>query len=553
MPDPLVKEQKLTHLSPVPRRRGARAATAAIALLTLSPAIASADVAQNQPGWSTTTQSLYTGITQGYELAVDTGNRRLYAADAGGLTTQKSTVTKVPVYGADGVATGEYTNTTVNSTAKVVALNTINNSFVKSFSYLTIPDLVVPSSNPVATRAAFPYGVAVDSQRHIVVTTNTRSNSVTIFDQDRTAALDAASTLYLDGASTPYFAHPMSVGVDSSTGRAYVADNQANQVEVIDLVTKTVVATIPGVPSPTKLAIDEANGLAYVGSGAERAATQPIVTILDLKTNAVIGTLTSPNAGDTNTRPGIDTVAQKLYVGSYAGKSVSVYDLATGTFLERIDVAGPANTVTVDSQRHLAYSADHSANTVSVIDTTTDEVVQVVPTAARPIAVAIDPASGVAYASSQTSGTVTAIKVTKDADLPKGDTGAAGPAGPSGATGPAGPAGPAGVGAASTTLGTLSLSYSLGAIEVVGSSASIKVPGAGTTKVVVTSGKTTIATGSKSSTKAGTIKVTLKKTAAGKKLLAGKKSVSATLAATFSPKKAAAVRVTRSVKVRYAR
>jgi hypothetical protein len=112
-------------------------------------------------------------------------------------------------------------------------------------------------------------------------------------------------------------------------------------------------------------------------------------------------------------------------------------------------------------------------------------------------------------------------------------------AGAPGAQGPAGPAGP---------LGNLRVDLSLGQVKLVGSSASVRVPGAGTAKVVVKAGSTTIAQGSKTVTKAGTVKVTLTKTAKGKALLR-KRAVKATLTATFTPKGAATVKSVRAAKV----
>lgn len=529
-------------MTPLTPSRGFSAAAAALVIAAIAPAVASAEVAQNKAGWSTSIQPIYTTITQGYELALDQGDRRLYAADAGGVTTAKSTL--VPVVDANGVAST--TQFTVrDSTAKVFELSTINNTFVRSVSFTSTA--LTPFVNPTNNRSAYayPYGIAVDSKRHIVATTNTRSNTVTIFDGSATAITNA-NTLFLDSSPTPapIFAHPMSLGIDSTTGLAYIADNGTSTVKVIDLATKTVTASIPGVVSPTKFAIDEANGIAYVGCGAERGATAPIVTVIDLKTNTVKGTITMPTATDTNTRPGLDEGLQKLYVGSYAGKSVSVFNAKTGAFIKRLDSAGPSNTLTVDSKRHLAYSSDHSANAVTVIDTLTDEVVQVVPTGARTIDVAVDETSGVAYASGQGQGiastpnfgVITSFKVTKDAPVPI----------PAPAQGPAGPAGPAGT-PGPTGAGLSSLSIELETLKLLGSKVKYEAPGAGVLNVVVKSGGKTIATGKRTSTGVGSYSLTLSKTKTGKAKLAAKKSLKGTLTATFTPKGSTAS-VSKSIK-----
>ncbi|WCB95241.1 tail fiber protein [Baekduia alba] len=333
---------------------------------------------------------------------------------------------------------------------------------------------------------------------------------------------------------------------------------------------------------------------------ASQAGNQPIDTI-DTQSGGV---------DQDNSRPAYDPVRDRIYTANSSANSVSVIDASTGLLVKTIPVAGTPNAATVDSTRGLVYVASLSGQVVTVIeedaDPANDAPVLTIPTYGRVIATAVDEASGTAYISEMSSGTIRAAKVTESggtysasivelksgivlgyeavvdqvnhklyaadaqpltatrtkvvdengsAQGPVGPTGAAGAngaAGVNGATGPTGAAGPAGAIGPAGPVGNLSLELTLGSIKVVGRSASVKVPAAGVAKATVKSGATTIATGTATATKAGTLKIALKKTAKGAALLK-RKAVAATLTVTFTPKGAKAAAALRSTKVRLAR
>ncbi|WP_445149773.1 YncE family protein [Baekduia sp. Peel2402] len=535
-----------------PRRLGAAALIGATALVATPAVVQAAPV--NQPGWSSSSQTLNGGINLGYETAIDPVNHRLYATDA-----QPTTATKTPVKADDGTVTGYVTAVTIPSTGKVVAFDTNTNALLRNWSFTGLlgsdgvagGGYTFGTPNPttgIATgtnrgTANVPYGVAVDHgvADPTIVTVQTRTSSVAIFPQSQTSPKD---TDILTAAANGFFRARTPV-VDSTHHKAYFVNYNATTgtIAQLDLATKTVERTI-AVPGAVGLALDEANSILYAGTFG--AAAGNVLYVIDLTTGTITDTI--PGIGN-NARPGFDPVGKKVYTANSGDRTISVVDVdpASPTYhqvVKTIAATGSPNAIAVDADRRLVYSADLGSHLVSVIDADTDEWVLGVPTLGNALDVDVDPATGVAYVSNQYSGSTTgqsvisAISVARAADLPQGPVGPAGPAGP------AGKDGAAGVNGAS---GTTTLAISLAKFKVSGRTATVTAPAAGKLTAVAKSGKTTVATGTVTAKKAGSYKISLKASKAGKKLLA-KKAVKATITVSFVPKSEPDAAVQRTAK-----
>lgn len=136
-----------------------------------------------------------------------------------------------------------------------------------------------------------------------------------------------------------------------------------------------------------------------------------------------------------------------------------------------------------------------------------------------------------------------------------GTAGAAGPVGSAGAPGAPGATGPAGAPGAKGdkgASGSSSLTLSLASLKVVGKTVTLKAPGAGAFRLSVRSGRKTIASASRTVTKAGSVKITLKTTAAGRRIL-GKKAVRGSLSVSFTPSDKAAARSKKAKRITLAK
>ncbi|MFJ9371407.1 protein kinase, partial [Nocardia sp. NPDC101769] len=91
-----------------------------------------------------------------------------------------------------------------------------------------------------------------------------------------------ATTTYAVTATIPVGKGPVGVAVDPAGHSAYVTDNGANSVSVIDTITRTVTATIPVGNNPIGVAVDPAGHSAYVTDNGANS-----VSVIDTITRTV--------------------------------------------------------------------------------------------------------------------------------------------------------------------------------------------------------------------------------------------------------------------------
>ncbi|HMS37656.1 MAG TPA: hypothetical protein PKA93_10870, partial [Arachnia sp.] len=235
-------------MSPVPNRApsASRFRTPLIAALSVSligsaalfgsPTAAAAPVV-TENGWSYDAESYDTGVANGYQLALDTTNRKVYLSDAA-WSKQTRTVTDngdgTYTYGADEFTVG-------SGKLSVFDVATRSREAAKSFLNLTRNDGNGKESEPfswanaAATAASInsmrttfsPYGVAVDGTTPggaTVVTTTARQQDadegfgggVVVFQPSQGDPTDADRIFEFEDGS-PVLAGPRRVAVNTKT------------------------------------------------------------------------------------------------------------------------------------------------------------------------------------------------------------------------------------------------------------------------------------------------------------------------------------------------
>jgi YVTN family beta-propeller protein len=236
----------------------------------------------------------------------------------------------------------------------------------------------------------------------------------------------AHSAVYIIHAGTqehhrvPVGAGPISIGVNTRTGRAYVVNADDGTVSVIDGDADTVVATVAIGSHPYSIAVNSVTGLAYISH-----TYSDQTTILDCATNAVSNLRTG-----SSDLVAIDPDRNIIYLMGYESATLAVLDGASrslssisigmhewglaleegaGTvFVARTGAAEvavlkrsssvPASIPTgnipcalaFNRKRQRAYVANYGDNSVTVIDTRTGRAIATVPAGNRPQAIAFD-------------------------------------------------------------------------------------------------------------------------------------------------------------------
>ncbi|WP_167767652.1 autotransporter domain-containing protein [Bradyrhizobium frederickii] len=183
--------------------------------------------------------------------------------------------------------------------------------------------------------------------------------------------------------------------VFSADGRfAYVAA-MSGAVDVIDVVSRTVVATIPVAVGPAGLALSPDGSSLYVTSSGANS-----VTVISTATNLVVG---SPIAvGAVPYGVVVSPDGSRVYVANEGSASVSIIDAASKTVIGAVAVGGGPSGISVSPDGSRIYVANQGGG-VSVIDAASQSVVTTVSISGLPLHVAVSPDGSRIYVTTQTN------------------------------------------------------------------------------------------------------------------------------------------------------
>ena len=192
-------------------------------------------------------------------------------------------------------------------------------------------------------------------------------------------------------------------GMIVAGGLLFVADNNSDDVTVIDTTTNAVVKTIPVGSIAADVSATPDGKTVWVtnfGSGT----VQPIdVATLTAGTPVTVGT--QPE------RLAVSPDGTQLWVANQGSGTVSDISLASGTVTHTIAVGAAPFGVAVTPNSQQVYITNGGSSSVSVIDAQTDTVTATVPVGAGPQYVQISPDGAVAYVADFGAAGITPIAV----------------------------------------------------------------------------------------------------------------------------------------------
>lgn len=193
--------------------------------------------------------------------------------------------------------------------------------------------------------------------------------------------------------------------VDSTSHQLYAIGSQGSQyaLVVVDLSSKSVVATVPVGRAPFDVALDAGRGLAYLTtpSGSVAQTSQEPITVVDVVAHEVRSTSMVP-AGPLGIA--LDSEQRKIYVTS-GRDTVTVVDATTFEVVEVLKVGNFPRDVKTDPGAQLAIVSNAGDGSVTLIDTTTDTVIVTIAIEGAG-AIAVDAELHVAYIRGDSGATV---------------------------------------------------------------------------------------------------------------------------------------------------
>ncbi|MCS3878230.1 YncE family protein [Gordonia amarae] len=369
--------------------------TAAL-LCVAAPGIAQAPLAAAAPnspvaaGWSFRVSSVPAGVGSGGELAYDNSRRSLFITDDDFVMSTK---------GGSDVSFDPHV-----VKPKVTVFSTATRRPVRSIDFTPQPWGMMPVGNaPIIPTLQVPDGISLDTKRGKLVVSNSHANGVTVVD------MSARTTSARNLVSVPNM-HPMGSVVDTTTGRAYVALNNASRVAVISTVTGRKIAEIGGIAWPSFVDLDAKRHRLYVGNADYLNKKTNYLAVVDTRTDKVIKRITTPS----NTRPKVDPATGRIFAASFDTGKLLVIDPDSLTVSKTVATSTSPNKLAIDAQRRLVYSANLQKRTITVLDADSAKVIATVPTGAPVHTIAVDPATGAVYGTQHQSGRLTIVSVARN-------------------------------------------------------------------------------------------------------------------------------------------
>ncbi|MYM20124.1 hypothetical protein GSY69_09130 [Brevibacterium sp. 5221] len=210
------------------------------------------------------------------------------------------------------------------------------------------------------------YGVSADDANNRVWVTNTRQNTVAVYDADTLALVKQ----FPKGA-TP---HSRDVLADAASGKAFVSNNSGQSISVFDgktLEQQDDIALRDGFKPMSLKVVGSTLYTTDIGS--------PTITKIDTKTHKVTY-LDIPAKLESASGIDVDPASGTIAVAGQAGSANVVLLDKDGKLLKEIAVAGPANeegdataggslSVAFDAVNKWFYVANRTANSITVYDT----------------------------------------------------------------------------------------------------------------------------------------------------------------------------------------
>jgi YVTN family beta-propeller protein len=188
-------------------------------------------------------------------------------------------------------------------------------------------------------------------------------------------------------------------GAPASGAEAFITDQTGDEVSVLDLGSKQVVARIPVLGKPAGIAMSHDGRTAYVTSTEGK-----YVSVIDTASRNIVAKITIPD-----TPLGIAAAGRFIYVAGFYQPRLYKIDLATGTIAATVEVGASPSGVAVTPDGAMIVTADRDDNQISIIDAKTFARKGIVKVGTHPFGVTIDARGARAYTANVESNDVSVV------------------------------------------------------------------------------------------------------------------------------------------------
>ena len=282
----------------------------------------------------------------------------------------------------------------VNANTNRIYVSDFDNGFVSVIDGATdtvaamIPGLKVHPNDG-------PNDIAVNPNTNFIYVGRTIhfGNQITVID----GATNTASTI--GGVGT----HPVSLAVNATTNRIYVANQLSNDVSVIDGATNSVITTIAGFSAPVGVAVNPLMNRIYVGS----SGGSNTLSVVDGATDTLVATIAI--TADPS-RIAVNPSTNRIYVTHPSNNSVSVIDGSSNSVIANVVVGNTPLGIDVNPNNGRIYTANLGSDDASIIDGNTNTLISTIGVGDNPVGVGVNPTTSKVYVANSASNTVSVIE-----------------------------------------------------------------------------------------------------------------------------------------------
>jgi len=188
---------------------------------------------------------------------------------------------------------------------------------------------------------------------------------------------------------------------------AYVANNDSNDVSVIDVSTKKKIATIDVGNTPSVAAVSVDGKYVYVANSGSNS-----VSVIEVSTNKVVDTV------DVNDDPlgiAVSPDGDFVYVANNGSDNVSIIDTSSNSVVGTVSIGARPEGIAFSPDSKYAYVAATGNNVVNVIEVSSMTFVKTLNNAGdEPTCITIDPDGKFAYVTNINSQSVVLIDLSTD-------------------------------------------------------------------------------------------------------------------------------------------
>lgn len=262
----------------------------------------------------------------------------------------------------------------------------VGGGFAEGARLIALDPVTLEERRVIDVDAAPAFGLDINNRTNTIYSSNTRAGNMSAID------LETGEVTLIELPGAEGAPHLFRVVVDEEANLVYATVFETpGSIWVVDGETNTLDRVITGLSGgPTGLELDAAGNRLFAASQGDN-----VVDVIDLSTDEVVASI--PTQGERSTQLELDPATNRLFVTNQNSDNFSVIDTETNEFVQTVPTPEIPLGIAYHGADDLIYVAVRGAGVVAVYDGTTYEPVTELEIGTFPNTLYIDETTGSVY------------------------------------------------------------------------------------------------------------------------------------------------------------